>query len=248
MTTEGPSPPEDNQEPIQPPPPAAPTPPPVIGEPTKSGMSGCAKAAIYVGVVVVVFGVVAVIAIFFLVRKAFDNVEESFVEAPCEYLSNEQASEALGTDVEAFSNDGMIGEILGVLQDTRLLSDSPSCFISDDHSAIQIWISVYDGSDAADVFASWAGVADGQVVSQSSDESGSLTVETDAFRGDDVPGLGEEAFCVDVGFTASGGVFARSDDRVVYVTVLALEENEGAEVFDGSTCERAEPVAEALLG
>jgi hypothetical protein len=75
-----------------------------------------------------------------------------------------------------------------------------------------------------------------------------LTVETDAFRGEDVPGLGEEAFCVDVGFVASGGVFARSDSRVVYVTVLALEEDQGAEVFDASTCERAVPVAEALLG
>ena len=106
---------------------------------------------------------------------------------------------------------------------------------------------MYDGSDAAEVFASWADVADGEVVSQTTSESGTLTVETDAFRGDDVPGLGEEAFCVDVGLTASGGVFARSDDRVVYVTVLALEENQGAEVFDNSTCERAIPIATALL-
>jgi hypothetical protein len=136
-----------------------------------------------------------------------------------------------------------------VIQDTRLLSDSPSCFISDDDSATQIWITVYDGGDAAEVFASWAAVADGEVVSRTTTESGgTLTVESDAFRGEDVPGLGEEAFCVDVGFTASGGVFARSDDRVVYVTVLVLEEDQGVMPSDGSTCERAVPVAAALLG
>jgi hypothetical protein len=43
-------------------------------------------------------------------------------------------------------------------------------------------------------------------------------------------------------------VLARSDDRVVYVTALALEENQGAEVFSGELCQRAVPIAEALLG
>jgi hypothetical protein len=90
-------------------------------------------------------------------------------------------------------------------------------------------------------------VADGQVVSETNTDSGTITVETDPFRGADVPGLGEEAFCVDVGPAASGGVFARSGDRVVYVTALALAENEGAEVFDGTLCERSVPIAEALF-
>ncbi len=162
------------------------------------------------------------IAIFVFVRRVADNVEEAVGESPCAYISSEEASEILGSQVDAWSGDSVLGQILGVIQDTRLLSDSPSCFLSSEDSSVQMWISVYDGGDAADVFAAWAAVADGQVVSQSSDESGTLTVETDAFRGEDVPGLGEEAFCVDVGFTASGGVFARSDDRIVYVTTLPI--------------------------
>ncbi len=211
-------------------------------------MSGCAKAAIIGGAIIVALGVIAVIGIFFVFRSIGDEVEESFSSESCPFMTNEEASAAVGEEVEAASGDSLIGELLGVIQDTRLLSDSPSCFISGDNSTVQIWISVYDGSDAADVFASWAAVADGEIVSQTTTDSGTLTVETDAFRGEDVPGLGEEAFCVDVGFTASGGVFARSDDRVVYVTVLGFEENEGAEVFDNSTCERAIPVATVLLG
>jgi hypothetical protein len=211
-------------------------------------MSGCAKAAIIGGVIIVVLGVMAVIGAFFFFRNFGDDIEEALSEESCPFMTNEEASAAVGEDVEAVSGDSLIGSLLGVIQDTRLLSDSPSCFISDDDSVTQIWIAVYDGGDAEDVFASWAAVADGEIVSQSTTDSGTLTVESDAFRGEDVPGLGEEAFCVDVGFTASGGVFARSDDRVVYVTVLALEENQGDEVFSGNTCERAVPVAAALLG
>jgi len=210
-------------------------------------MSGCAKAAIIGGVIVVALGVLAAIAFLFFVRNFADDVEESFSEESCQFMTNEEASAAVGKEVEATSGDSLIGELLGVIRDTRLLSDSPSCFISGDDSTIQIWISVYDGSDAAEVFASWAAVADGEIVSQSTTDSGTLTVETDAFRGEDVSGLGEEAFCVDVGFTASGGVFARSDDRVVYVTVLVLEEDQGVEPSVGSTCERAIPVATVLL-
>ena len=263
LPPEVPGQPETPPDPVQPvPPPSVPPPPPadqplppvqppptppVLGEPISTGMSGCAKAAIIGGAIVVALGALAAIAIFLFVRNFADDVEESFSEESCPFLTNEEASAAVGEEVEAASGDSLIGELLGVIQDTRLLSDSPSCFISGDDSAVQVWISVYDGSDAAEVFASWADVADGEVVSQTTTQSGTLTVETDAFRGEDVPGLGEEAFCVDVGFTASGGVFARSDDRVVYVTVLALEENQGAEVLDNSTCERAIPIATALL-
>jgi hypothetical protein len=139
-----------------------------------------------------------------------------------------------------------VGRILGLIRDTRLLADAPACFISDSDSNIQIWVSVYDGSDAAEVFAAGAEIADGQVVSSTETDTGTITVESEPFRGDDVAGLGDEAFCVDVGLVASGGVFARSDDRVVFVTTLV--EGEGADIFDGSICERAASVARVLLG
>jgi hypothetical protein len=211
-------------------------------------MSGCAKAAIIGGVIILVVGVVLIgLAIVGVMRFAGD-VEGSFGEEPCPFISNEQASDAVGAQVEATSGESALGAILGLVRDTRLLGEAPSCFITSADSTIQIWIGVHDGSDAAEVFAAEADVADGQIVTQETTESGSMTVETEAFRGEDVPGLGEEAFCVDIGMTASGGVFARSDDRVVYATALALGENQGAEVFGDDLCQRAIPITEALLG
>ncbi len=264
--TQGPTPPEDSgsepvppvpEQPLTPPnlsggtPPATqqPVTPPNLGQqPAQTGMSGCAKAAIIGGAVilVVIIGVVAAAVIGF--SRFAGEVEESFSEEPCQFISSEQASDVIGTDVEATSGDSALGAILGLIRDTRLLGDSPSCFISDDDSTIQIWVSVDEGSDAAGVFAAGAEVAAGQVVSSTESNSGTIIVETDPFRGEDVPDLGEEAFCVNVGATITGGVFARSDDRVVFVSALALAENEGADVLDGSLCERALPVARALLG
>ena len=208
-------------------------------------MSGCAKAAIIGVVVIVVLGIAFVALLAIGVMRFANEVGDSIEDSPCEFISDEEVSDLVGSDVTAVSGDSVLGQILGVVQDTRLLSDSPSCFISGEDSSAQMWISVYDGGDAEDVFAAWAAVADGEVVSQDSDESGTLTVETDAFRGEDVPGLGEEAFCVDVGFTASGGVFARSDDRIVYVTSLPMEDED---LFSDELCQRLVPVAAALLG
>jgi hypothetical protein len=211
-------------------------------------MSGCAKAAIIGGAIILVIGIAMVgLAIFGVMRFASD-VEESFSEEPCQYLTNEEASDAIGTEVQAVSGDSALGAILGLIRDTRLLADAPSCFISNDDSTVQVWIAVYDGSDAADVFAAQADIADGQIVTQETTESETLTVESEAFRGEDVPGLGEEAFCVDIGAVVSGGVFARSDDRVVYVSALASGEDPAAGVFGDQLCQRTIPVAEALLG
>jgi hypothetical protein len=258
MTTEGPNPPDEaaesspgpdrTEQPATPPGQSPPLTPPILGEPPKTGMSGCAKAAVIGGaiILVLVIGIVAVVVFGFM--RFADDVEGSFGESPCEFIGSDEASDLIGTEVEATSGDSALGAILGLIRDTRLLADSPSCFISDADSTIQIWIAVHDGGDAAAVFAEGAAVADGQVVSEQTTDSGSVTVETEAFRGEDVPGLGEEAFCVELGAVVSGGVFARSDDRVVYVSALAIAENEGAEVFDDSLCQRAIPIAEALLG
>jgi hypothetical protein len=211
-------------------------------------MSGCAKAAIIVGAIIVV-GIVVLVALFiFGLNRFADEVEGAFEDEPCPYLSNQEASDAVGADVDAVSGDSALGRILGLIRDTRLLADAPACFISDSDSNIQIWVSVYDGSDAAEVFATGAEIAGGQVVSSTETDSGTITVESEPFRGEDVAGLGDEAFCVDVGAVVSGGVFARSDDRVVFVSSLALVEDESADLFDGSLCERAASVARVLLG
>ncbi len=226
--------------------PAGPT-PATPGEPPRQGMSGCAKAAIIGALVIFLIGGVIMAILFFGLVRFVNDASEAFEEAPCPFLTDAAASQALGVEVTAISGTSGLATMLGILRDGRLIGDAPYCFVSDEGSEVQVWVSAYEGADAAEVFAAGADVADGQVVSQETSDDGTLTVGTDAFRGEDVPGLGDEAFCVEVGPTVSGGVFARSGNRVVFVTALTLAENEGVDVFDGSLCARATPLAEALL-
>lgn len=211
-------------------------------------MSGCAKAAI-IGGIVVVLGVLAIGAMFiFGLRRIVGNIDaELTTSASCEFITASDASDALGVEVTVESGDSGFGAILGMIRDTRLLSEQPSCFISSEDSETQAWVSLYEGSDAEGVFANAEEVAEGQVVSSSSDASGSISVETDPFRGEDVSGLGDEAFCTDPGFTIYGGVLARSGNRVVYVSVLPLGDAQGSDLFDGSLCERASALARVVL-
>lgn len=212
-------------------------------------MSGCAKAAIVGGIVVFVVVLAVLAVVFFGITRFVDNIDDELSTSDsCDFITDVDASDALGVEVSVESGDSALGTILGIIRDTRLLADEPFCFISSDDSSTQAWVSVYVGSDAEEVFANAEDVADGQVVSSSSDASGSITVESDPFRGEDVPGLGDEAFCTDAGFSIFGGVLARSGNRVVYVSVLPLAENEGSDVLDGSLCERAVPLARAVLG
>jgi hypothetical protein len=211
-------------------------------------MSGCAKAAI-IGGVVVVLGVIAVLAaVFFGLRGFFSDIDEQLTTSDsCEFITDAEASEALGVPVSVETGDSALGTILGIIRDTRLLAEEPFCFISSEDSTTQAWVSLYQGNDAEAVFANAADVADGQVVSSSSDASGSISVESDPFRGEDVAGLGDEAFCTDAGFTIFGGVLARSGNRVVYVSVMPLADNQGSDILDGSLCERAIPLARVVL-
>jgi len=210
-------------------------------------MSGCAKAAI-IGGIVIVLGVVAVLAVaFFGISRFVDNIDADLGSPDsCQFLTDTQASDALGVLVTAESGESALGSILGIIRDTRLLADEPYCFVSSEDSTTQAWVSVYEGGDAEGVFVNAADVADGEVVSSSSDASGSVSVETDPFRGEDVPGLGEEAFCVDAGPAASGGVLARTGNRVVYVSVLPLVDDQGGADL-GSLCDRAAQLARAVL-
>ncbi|MEX0667833.1 MAG: hypothetical protein WD313_05835, partial [Acidimicrobiia bacterium] len=216
--------------------------------PPRQGMSGCAKAAI-IGGVVAVLGVIAVLAVvFFGLSRFVDDIDDQLTTSDsCEFITDAEASDALGVSVSVETGDSGLGTILGIIRDTRLLADEPFCFISSDDSSTQAWVSLYEGGDAEAVFTNAEDVADGQVVSSSSDASGSISVESDPFRGEDVSGLGDEAFCTDAGFTIFGGVLARAADRVVYVSVLPLADNQRSDVFDGSLCERAVPLARAVL-
>jgi hypothetical protein len=211
-------------------------------------MSGCAKAAI-IGGIVILLVIVAVGAMsVFGLRRFVGNIGDDLATSnSCEFITDSAASDALGVDVTVESGDSALGAILGMVRDTRLLADQPSCFISSEDSSTQAWVSFYEGSDAQVVFANAEDIADGQVVSSTSDASGSISVETDPFRGGDVPGLGDEAFCTEAGSTIYGGVFARSGSRVVYVSVLLMSDAQGSDIFNGSLCERAIPIARMVL-
>jgi hypothetical protein len=113
---------------------------------------------------------------------------------------------------------------------------------------VQVWISVHDGGDAAEVFAQSRQAAQGEVVSETStDDGGSLVVSTEPFMGPEVSDLGDEAFCVDAGLPPFGGVLARNGNRVVFVSLLAGTEGDGSEVLGDALCQRAQPLARFLL-
>jgi hypothetical protein len=244
-----PEPPPPDQPPSEPPSDGSPPGQPPTGPPVKKGLSGCAKAAIIGGVIVLV-GIVAVVA---LVGASLNRllgrageIGGAFDGQPCQYLSNQDASDALGVEVSVESGESAVGQILGIVRDTRLLSGEPSCYISDESAETQAWIVVHEGSDAAELFAEAREIARGQVISSSDD--GSVTVESDPFLGEEVADLGEEAFCTEPGATIFAGVLARSGRRVVYATVLPSSDNVVTEVVGDALCQRAIPLARAVIG
>jgi hypothetical protein len=234
--------------PTDPIPPASPTQP--LNAP-KQGMSGCLKAGLIIGGILVVLGIVVVALVFNRVRTFVEDVGGTDgvigAEEECSFVSDRDASQVLGTSVTGQSGDSLVGAILGLIRDTRLLPDAPSCFISNEESDIQVWISIHDGSDAAEVFAQSREIASGQVVSQTSTEDGSLVVETSPFIGSNVGDLGDEAFCVQAAAIPFGGVLARRGDRVVFVSMLAGTGGDGSDVLGDTMCERAQPLARRLL-
>lgn len=240
-----PEPPPAEQAP-PPPPPSPPTDPNALPPMApKSGMSGCAKAAIIGGVILLVLVVAAGAFFFWGVSRFVDSVEDVASPDSCELISDEDASHAVEAEVTVESGRSIFGSVLGIIRDTRLLASAPNCFVSSEDGSYAAWISVYDGSDAAEVFAGAADIADGEVVSSTSIAGGSIQVETSPFRGPDVPGLGDEAFCTELGVVISGGVLAREGNRVVYVSMMPSGDSQ--DPFGGDTCARAVPLARALL-
>lgn len=220
--------------------------------PPKQGMSGCLKAVLIGVGVLLVLGIVVVVFVInrvntFLDESGIGDGLDSAAES-CPFISDTEASDVLGTSVTAQSGDSLIGAILGMIRDTRLLPDAPACFISTEDSSLQVWVSIHNGSDASRVFALSREVASGQVVSQTSTEDASLVVESSPFIGSEVSDLGDEAFCVQAGALPYGGVLARRADRVVFVSLLAGTGGDGGEILGDAMCEEAQPLARRLLG
>jgi hypothetical protein len=86
-------------------------------------------------------------------------------------------------------------------------------------------------------------------------------VQTEPYYGRSVSGIGDEAFCTDLGMSGSVGVLARKGDRLVYssVTVQFSSASDGANPSPSSSspvvvpdltgsCQRAGKLTAAVLG
>lgn len=107
-------PPQGESAPVPPPPPApapaafpapgAPPVPPMAGgppAPPKSGMSGCVKAGLIIGAIVIVLGVAGVVALAFAGKKVADNVNDSIQRSALDSLEDDA-----GNDVDVL--DGQL--------------------------------------------------------------------------------------------------------------------------------------------
>jgi hypothetical protein len=193
----------------QPPAPESPTSQPV----KKSGGNGCIYALIAVAAVVVlgIIGVVLAVAVFG--GKAADKIQEATQKNPCPFLSDAQASDALGQDVEAVKMSGFY-EFLRIAVDTRVLPDAPDCVVITTSDSGVARVAKYNGSDAGSAFDQAKDVADGT----SQDQGNGLSLETESYLGDETVTVGDEGFCTTAGVIGSTGVLIRKGDTLVYAS------------------------------
>jgi hypothetical protein len=209
--------------------------------PRQKGRKGCLVAIIIVLVLLVVTIAAVVAGAIWLGNKAQDAIGSS---EPCPYITNEEASAALGTEAEATLFTGL-GRVLNIT-DMRVLPDHDSCILqgtssssgSQDTTGLGRAVK-YVGPDARMLYEREVAKAKG-----TSQESGQgLAVETQPYFAKDVSGLGERAFCT----TSSGtlaGVLVLDGDRLVYVAVNGAGTSPGAA---DPACEASQVLARAIL-
>lgn len=199
---------------VQPPAPESPAPQaPAARPPKKSGGNGCIYALIAVAVVVVlgVIGVVAAVAI--LGGTAVDKIEEAADQDPCPFLSDSQASSAMGEDVQAVKMSGFY-QFLRITVDTRVLPDAPDCVVLSSSESGVARVARYEGSDASTAFDQAKSVADGT----SEDQGNGLSLETESYLSDEAVNVGDEGFCTTSTIIGSSGVLVRKGDTLVYAS------------------------------
>ena len=235
----------DWSAPSSPPPAQAPTgwgggaaPPP----PEPSGISGCMKLLI----VVLVLAVVAVIVFVALAGALFSNVASNLGAAGgaddnCVFLSDEDARTVFGGNADAIELAGLYDASIGLIIDKRALANAPDCWVTEGAKAYIAQIAVYQGGDAASVFATER--ADQPT---SEDQGDGVTIENPGYLGADVSGLGDEAFCTDISPAIMAGVLVRQGDRVVYVSVGSANEDQPT-LDPAELCLFAQDVARFML-
>lgn len=76
-----------------------------VAVPPKSGMSGCVKAGLIIGAIVIVLGVAGVVALAFAGKKVADNVNDSIQRSALDSLEDDAGNDS-GNDVEVL--DGQL--------------------------------------------------------------------------------------------------------------------------------------------
>jgi hypothetical protein len=208
----------------------APQPPPHHPPPARARTGRGCLIAVLIIVGLMVASVVAFgIGIVWLSNKAEEAIG---TVTPCPYVSDAEATEAVGTEAKAELFTGALGRVLNVT-DLRVLPDKSSCIIqqntdSDPESLPGLGRTVlFTGADARALYERELAKAKGVTENR----GGGATVETESYFNREVPGLGDRAFCTKTSGTLAG-VLALDGDTLVYVAVTRAGSDVGVDLSD----------------
>ncbi len=219
----------------------------------KSGGKGCIYALVAVAVVMVLGIGAVVLGIAFLGHKAATTIEDAATQKQCSFLSDAQASNVLGEDVQAVQLSGFYA-FLRVTVDTRVLSNAPDCVVTTSSDAAVARVARYQGSDAGSVFQQEKNLADGT----SQDQGNGLSIETESYISNQTVDVGDEGFCTTSSLLASAGALVRKGDTLVYVSIQpdlstggttpGVDLENGGLSTDSANCTKAQELASKILG
>lgn len=183
---------------------------------TKSGMSGCVKALLIVGVLLIVLVVAAVFAFEAFVRNVVGvDIGADGTFAECPFLADDEARAVLGGSADAIELTGFFDASIGMIIDKRVLADAPDCWVTEGGRSYIARVARHDGADAASIFSAEREAA--QAITD--DQGDGISVIQSGYDAGDAPGIGDEAFCTGISTAIMAGVVVRQGSTVVYVSV-----------------------------
>ena len=231
------------------------------GVPAKTGMSSGAKAALSIGLVLVLgLGGCAVAASVYIARgtKKVDSLANPLSgltgATGCPFLSDRTAARVLGGEMTLIPLRGFAA-IAGIALDHRVLPDADSCMFApkDSQNGRIGRVARYKGGDAATVFANEVAKAKG--LTQDRGNGSNASPPEDRYYGKAVE-RGDEAFCTVGGLLPLSGALVRQGDTLVYVSLLPMGtqldkmvggDTTSAAGLDDENCALAQDVAAAVL-
>lgn len=247
------------QPPAAVPPPAYGAPQPGLPQPpAKSGMNGCAIAAIVLVVLLVLGGVGVFVVGAVVINKGKDKLEQAtggnldLTVGDCPVLSNSKAKELFGANAEATTIP--LEGLIGFAFDDRVLRDSDSCWVNNADQQSLIVLHHREGGDARAAYQKERDLA--QPTSQ--DQGGGLTLENEGYFDKDVSGLGDEAFCTGSSLSGATGVLVRKGDRLLYLSISPGPDEfdpsqlgtkpDSAVITNETLCNKAQDAARSIIG